>query len=410
MKICALDGCSGVVPAGSWNRKFCSQECGQSYNQAQTKLRWRERAGWNVLHVCKFDGCTNEVNLPQVKFCSKDCKRLAYNQAQNKRNRERAGWNVLRVCKLDECTNEVNLPQITFCSKECKRLATNQSNRKTVITDKVCEWENCNNGVVAPRLKFCSEECMWLSLKKNNKQVTTLEQKKCYAKRERDNRHKMTPNDRKKERAQKQAYRESWTSEERKRKNAQRENSKQKLRSTWTEDEWKACRETENARYASFSAEERADIYERGRKRLKNLSPELRQRHREATWRAHRNRRISKNECYSIQFNSTDVLERDLYLCQECGIQTVPGGRGRSRTTLDHIYPASEGGPDAPANLRCLCVSCNSSKGAKMPSMIVFFSPDNTGHILTPTHFKQYVEDGGEVVEAPKVYLDNAMS
>lgn len=52
------------------------------------------------------------------------------------------------------------------------------------------------------------------------------------------------------------------------------------------------------------------------------------------------------------------VLERDEYRCVECG--------ATDDLTLDHIYPWSLGGPDTQANLRVLCRSCNSRKGARV--------------------------------------------
>lgn len=51
------------------------------------------------------------------------------------------------------------------------------------------------------------------------------------------------------------------------------------------------------------------------------------------------------------------VLKRDNYECVECG--------SPDELTLDHIWPYSKGGTDEPSNLRVLCRSCNSTKGAR---------------------------------------------
>jgi hypothetical protein len=51
------------------------------------------------------------------------------------------------------------------------------------------------------------------------------------------------------------------------------------------------------------------------------------------------------------------VMARDELTCQECG--------GRA-DTLDHIYPESRGGRTELDNLRALCRSCNSRKGARV--------------------------------------------
>jgi hypothetical protein len=52
------------------------------------------------------------------------------------------------------------------------------------------------------------------------------------------------------------------------------------------------------------------------------------------------------------------IYERDGYRCVECG--------ETDDLTLDHIHPRSRGGSDRDPNLRTLCRSCNSSKGARV--------------------------------------------
>lgn len=51
------------------------------------------------------------------------------------------------------------------------------------------------------------------------------------------------------------------------------------------------------------------------------------------------------------------VFERDGRCCLECGVT--------EDLTLDHIYPWSLGGQHTADNLRVLCRSCNSKKGAR---------------------------------------------
>lgn len=52
------------------------------------------------------------------------------------------------------------------------------------------------------------------------------------------------------------------------------------------------------------------------------------------------------------------VYERDGYACVECG--------STERLSLDHVWPYSMGGQDTLENLRVLCRSCNSRKGARV--------------------------------------------
>lgn len=67
----------------------------------------------------------------------------------------------------------------------------------------------------------------------------------------------------------------------------------------------------------------------------------------------------------SVQFDPLDVLERDGWRCQLCGIATPRRLRGQSDARapeLDHIIPLSKGGPHTPWNTQCLCRRCNRSK------------------------------------------------
>lgn len=52
------------------------------------------------------------------------------------------------------------------------------------------------------------------------------------------------------------------------------------------------------------------------------------------------------------------VYERDHYTCQQCG--------ATKHLSLDHIRPYSKGGQDTMENLKTLCRSCNSRKGARI--------------------------------------------
>lgn len=65
------------------------------------------------------------------------------------------------------------------------------------------------------------------------------------------------------------------------------------------------------------------------------------------------------------------VFERDGGVCKECGCEVKFGGNVVSPFTkiasghVDHIFPRARGGRNDDSNLRLLCMSCNSSKGAK---------------------------------------------
>ena len=62
------------------------------------------------------------------------------------------------------------------------------------------------------------------------------------------------------------------------------------------------------------------------------------------------------------------IIARDQGICAYCGVENA--------TTVDHVVPVARGGDDNENNLVCACVSCNTSKGKKMPSG--FFEPVST--------------------------------
>ena len=60
-----------------------------------------------------------------------------------------------------------------------------------------------------------------------------------------------------------------------------------------------------------------------------------------------------------------EILERDGWVCQLCGIATPRELRGSIHPhapEVDHIIPRSRDGSDEPENLRCLCRACNQDK------------------------------------------------
>lgn len=57
-----------------------------------------------------------------------------------------------------------------------------------------------------------------------------------------------------------------------------------------------------------------------------------------------------------------DVLRRDGFRCQICGITAKEG----AKLHVDHIIPVSKGGKTILSNLRTLCDRCNMGKSAKI--------------------------------------------
>jgi len=59
------------------------------------------------------------------------------------------------------------------------------------------------------------------------------------------------------------------------------------------------------------------------------------------------------------------ILERDRFRCVLCGAS--PATDPACRLHVDHVVPASWGGPATPANLRTLCADCNLGRGSRGP-------------------------------------------
>ncbi len=63
-----------------------------------------------------------------------------------------------------------------------------------------------------------------------------------------------------------------------------------------------------------------------------------------------------------VRFSRENVYTRDNHTCQYCREQTTP----RS-LTLDHVIPASRGGPKTWTNVVTSCRDCNQKKGNRTP-------------------------------------------
>jgi hypothetical protein len=94
---------------------------------------------------------------------------------------------------------------------------------------------------------------------------------------------------------------------------------------------------------------------------------------RQESRRANRRRHGSKSHKHRARkhgviyepFNPLEVLARDRWRCQLCGIKTPQTKRGTiddDAPELDHIVPLSKGGGHTRANTQCLCRRCNGKK------------------------------------------------
>jgi 5-methylcytosine-specific restriction endonuclease McrA len=83
-----------------------------------------------------------------------------------------------------------------------------------------------------------------------------------------------------------------------------------------------------------------------------------------------------KAENNGERFNPIDVLKRDHWTCQLCGVKTPKRLRGTFKDNapeLDHIIPLSMGGEHSMRNTQCLCRKCNGEKGATTKGQLRLF-------------------------------------
>ena len=80
-------------------------------------------------------------------------------------------------------------------------------------------------------------------------------------------------------------------------------------------------------------------------------------------------RRSIENNVQFTTFQRTELLKRDNWDCQLCGVRVHDRSTGdwndELKAHIDHIIPISRGGDSTPENLRVLCRTCNLSKSDK---------------------------------------------
>jgi 5-methylcytosine-specific restriction endonuclease McrA len=88
-----------------------------------------------------------------------------------------------------------------------------------------------------------------------------------------------------------------------------------------------------------------------------------------------RRRALMRNGGNVERFDPLNVLQRDQWRCQLCGVKTpkrLRGTLGDNAPELDHIVPLAMGGDHTIANTQCLCRKCNQQKGATIAGQMRF--------------------------------------
>lgn len=88
-------------------------------------------------------------------------------------------------------------------------------------------------------------------------------------------------------------------------------------------------------------------------------------------------RRSIKHNVYFKGVRRKELLDRDNWTCQCCGIKVHDEKiNNPTKANIDHIIPISKGGDSTPENLQVLCRTCNLSKNDKTDIVI-----EQTGQI-----------------------------
>ena len=86
-----------------------------------------------------------------------------------------------------------------------------------------------------------------------------------------------------------------------------------------------------------------------------------------------------------IALTRKNILKRDHYTCQYCGISHQP-------MTIDHIIPKHRDGKDTWNNLVTACMKCNEKKGNRTPQMSNMPLMKKPRKPQIVTFFQQYIK------------------
>lgn len=97
----------------------------------------------------------------------------------------------------------------------------------------------------------------------------------------------------------------------------------------------------------------------------------------DAYYRSRTKRRSYKHKVHFTPFERKEILDRDKWTCQNCGIKVHDRSAGNWNTPdkahIDHIIPISKSGNSEPSNLQTLCRTCNLKKNNKIEEQLAFF-------------------------------------
>ena len=285
-------------------QRFCSDEC--RFEWRKDKDRKNPLAKIKICEVCGKEFPPVKLAGGRQRFCSKDCSRLFY--AKKKKG-------ICIVCGREYSGRSDNQG---FCSRKCVARYSVENKQNVCV---YCGSEFKGKG------KYCSDECRNKS--KIKSRVCTVCGKEFYT-----------------------AGTQKICSDECRRRKAN-ETNRQKLIDEFI-PKTIVCKECGT----EFQTE-----YSKPRKVF--CSDECARKNHKRTGKAVRRARKKGLGCEV--FDPLDVLKRDAWTCQLCGVKTPKKLRGTyngKAPELDHIIPLALGGEHSMRNTQCLCRKCNRDKGA----------------------------------------------
>lgn len=125
-------------------------------------------------------------------------------------------------------------------------------------------------------------------------------------------------------------------------------------------------RKQEYAReYALQQYREQEALIEKERRKAVQLQKEQERKEKQLAMSDHQ-RFITEQRRLMTDSLRYDILARDKFRCQICGISAAEG----AKLHVDHIFPVSKGGKSVPSNLRTLCERCNLGKSDKIEAPV----------------------------------------